>query len=79
MSDSHRLPGPPQLRTPPAFSARLVARHLPQRTPHADVTALVRATLEELRRSETALETQLCDLRHYLGAAGLRTPSPCLA
>ncbi|MBX9739507.1 MAG: hypothetical protein K2X62_05530 [Beijerinckiaceae bacterium] len=52
-------------------STRLVARHLTQGGACADVTALVRATLEDLRRSESALEVQLSDLRHYLGLAGV--------
>jgi hypothetical protein len=60
-------------------SCRIVARHLPRNAAHADVTALVRQTLEEIRRSETALETQLSDLRHYLGLAGLTAVSPCPA
>jgi hypothetical protein len=38
----------------------------------ADVTALVRAALDELRESEDALERQLGELRAYLGHAGIR-------
>lgn len=38
----------------------------------ADVTALVRAALDELRESEDALERQLGELRAYLGRAGIR-------
>lgn len=51
--------------------ARAVAETLARARPHADVAALVRASLDELRRSECALEEQLGQLRHYLGAAGL--------
>ncbi|MDB5652102.1 MAG: hypothetical protein JWL62_3622 [Hyphomicrobiales bacterium] len=40
----------------------------------ADVTALVRAALDELRESEIALERQLGELRVYLGHAGIGRP-----
>lgn len=73
MSDSS-APSAPLIR-----SSRIVARHLPRSGAHADVTALVRKTLEDIRRSESALETQLCDLRHYLGLAGVTAPPPCPA
>ncbi|MDB5642188.1 MAG: hypothetical protein JWN07_1505 [Hyphomicrobiales bacterium] len=62
MSESSRL-------TP----ARLVAEHLSRARAHADIAAMVRESLEALRRSERALEEQLGDLRCYLGHEGVAT------
>ena len=61
MSDS------PRLQTP----ARLVSEQLTRAKAHADIAALVRESLDELRRSERALEEQLGDLRCYLGHEGV--------
>lgn len=47
--------------------ARLVADQVARAKAHADIAALVRASLEELRQSERALEEQLGDLQYYLG------------
>jgi hypothetical protein len=54
--------------------ARLVAEQLARARSHADIAALVRESLEALRRSERALEEQLGDLRCYLGHEGLTPP-----
>ena len=62
MSDSPRL-----------RPARLVAEQLARARAHADIAALVRASLDELRRSERALEEQLGDLRRHLGHEGVIT------
>jgi hypothetical protein len=65
MSDSSRLSS---ARVTPA---RLVSEQLARAKCHADIAALVRESLEALRRSERALEEQLGDLRCYLGHEGL--------
>ena len=57
--------------TRPKSPARFVSEHLARAKAHADIAALVRASLDELRRSERALEEQLGDLRCYLGHEGL--------
>lgn len=57
----------------PTSPARLVAEQLSRAKAHAEIAALVRSALEELRRSERALEEQLGDLRGYLGHEGVAT------
>ena len=58
-----------------AFSARKMAKTIAlakaQAGQHADIKALLRASLEDLHRSECALEAQLGALRHYLDHSGL--------
>ena len=51
--------------------ARFVAEQLSRARAHAEIAALVRESLENLRRSERALEEQLGDLRCYLGHEGV--------
>jgi hypothetical protein len=58
-------------QSPRQTPARLVAEQLARARAHADITALVRESLEALRRSERALEQQLGDLRCYLGHEGV--------
>jgi hypothetical protein len=53
--------------------ARLVAEQLARAKSHSDIAALVRESLDALRRSERALEEQLGDLRCYLGHEGVVT------
>ena len=67
MSDSSRAGS---ARVTPA---RLVADQLARAKSHADIAALVRESLDALRRSERALEEQLGDLRCYLGHEGVVT------
>lgn len=60
------------LPAPTVGMSRFVTRNLARSSrSHADVSALVRASLEDLRRSELALELQLGDLRRYIGGAGI--------
>jgi hypothetical protein len=65
--------------SPRPHPARLVAEHLSRARAHADIAALVRATLDELRRSERALEEQLGDLRCYLGHEGVAPDMTAMA
>jgi hypothetical protein len=51
--------------------ARHLAEQLSRARAHAEIAALVRESLESLRRSELALEAQLGDLRCYLGHEGV--------
>jgi hypothetical protein len=63
----------------PTTPARLVAEQLARQRAHTDIAALVRASLDDLRRSERALEQQLGDLRCYLGHAGVNAPADARA
>lgn len=57
----------------PSAPARLVADQLARARAHAEIAALVRASLDALRDSERALEKQLGDLQGYLGHEGVVT------
>ncbi|MEY3552361.1 MAG: hypothetical protein RL735_709 [Pseudomonadota bacterium] len=57
--------------TPARLMAETIARAKAQARQHETIAALLRASLDELRRSESLLEQQLGELRQYLGHEGL--------